>query len=107
LEHAGDSWDSAPVMAMRVLSLSKRINRALSNIWRKYIADEDPDERIKRVRHERIAEMKVQCELITAMLLWDGQLNDRLAIDTAKQMQLLSTHPGRLSGVIPASSREE
>jgi hypothetical protein len=45
----------ASVVPMGVIPHSKRIRQAFADFIRKYIADEDPDERIMRVRSAREA----------------------------------------------------
>ena len=43
----------------------------LAQFWRRYILDEDPEEKRLRVRRERIASIKVAAGLLEQMKQWD------------------------------------
>ena len=58
---------------MRVRFRSERLKQSLGGFGRKYVADEDPDARMERIRRQRIEDLKVQSDLLTAMRAWEAQ----------------------------------
>ncbi len=58
---------------MRTISSFETIKQAFAKFWRRYIVDEDPDERIERIRRARIEDLKINSDLLEAMRLYENQ----------------------------------
>ena len=50
---------------------SARLRRALARGWRKFIGDEDPEERRERIRRERIKYIVADVAMLEAMRRWE------------------------------------
>ena len=58
---------------MRIISVLERMKQAFAKFWRQYIVDEDPDERIERIRRARIENLKINSDLLESMRLYEKQ----------------------------------
>ncbi len=75
---------------MRSDSISTRLATAFATFWRSYVVDECADEKMERIRRERLSNLEVDIAMIEAMRRWLAENEKASGSDKAPQAKLLA-----------------